>query len=201
MLLVVFHVSIVIASNYLVQFPIELFGWQSTWGAFSFPFIFIASDLTVRLLGKAVARRVIARVMLPALCASYLISALFHEGQFNGWASMLVLNIFVLRISLASFAAYVTGQLVDIHVFNRLRNLPQWWVAPSAAAIVGNLIDTAVFFSVAFWKSSSAFMAEHWIEIAFVDYLIKIAVSIVLFVPLYGAVLACVTRYFRFEKK
>lgn len=55
---------------------------------------------------------------------------------------------------------------------------------------VGNRIDTAVFFSVAFWRSSNAFMVEHWIEITFVDYLIKIAVSILLFVPLYGVLLA-----------
>lgn len=199
-LLVAFHVFIIIASNYLVQFPIELFGWQSTWGAFSFPFIFIASDLTVRLLGKREARRVIAWVMLPALLASYLVSSLFHEGRFNGMASLLVLNIFVLRISLASFAAYVAGQLVDIQVFDRLRRLPHWWIAPSASAIVGNLIDTAVFFSVAFWRSSNAFMAEHWIEIAFVDYLIKIAVSILLFVPLYGMLLAMLLRLLRRPK-
>lgn len=196
-LLVAFHVFIVIASNYLVQFPIELFGWQSTWGAFSFPFIFIASDLTVRLLGKSTARRVIAWAMLPALCASYVVSSLFHEGQFNGWISLMVLNTFVLRISLASFAAYVTGQLVDVHVFDRLRQLSYWWVAPSAAAIVGNLIDTAVFFSVAFWNSSNAFMAEHWVEIAAVDYVIKIMVSILLFVPLYGTLLAFITHALR----
>ena len=58
--LVLFHILIIIASNYLVQLPITLFGWHTTWGAFSFPFIFLATDLTVRLLGKQAARRVIA---------------------------------------------------------------------------------------------------------------------------------------------
>ncbi|HCK5632642.1 TPA: queuosine precursor transporter, partial [Pseudomonas aeruginosa] len=61
--LIAFHIFIIIASNYLVQLPITLFGWHTTWGAFSFPFIFLATDLTVRLLGKGPARLVIARVM------------------------------------------------------------------------------------------------------------------------------------------
>ena len=104
--LIAFHIFIVIASNYLVQFPMQLFGWQTTWGAFSFPFIFLATDLTVRLLGKQPARRVIAYVMLPALLVSYMVSVLFQEGSFRGAESLLVLNTFVLRISLASFAAY-----------------------------------------------------------------------------------------------
>ncbi|MCH4224220.1 MAG: queuosine precursor transporter, partial [Alcaligenes faecalis] len=66
-LLIAFHIFIVIASNYLVQLPIELFGFHSTWGAFSFPFVFLATDLTVRLMGKSEARRVITRAMFPAL--------------------------------------------------------------------------------------------------------------------------------------
>ena len=64
-LLVALHIAIVIASNYLVQLPITLLGFHSTWGAFSFPFIFLATDLTVRLIGKASARHVVARAMLP----------------------------------------------------------------------------------------------------------------------------------------
>lgn len=192
--LIGFHVFIIIASNYLVQFPMQLFGWQTTWGAFSFPFIFLATDLTVRLLGKQPARRVIAWVMLPALLASYLVSTLFHEGNFNGWAALASLNLFVLRISLASFAAYAVGQLVDIQVFDRLRRLPQWWIAPSASTIFGNLLDTLVFFSVAFWHSSNPFMAEHWVEIAWVDYVIKLVISLMLFIPLYGILLNALLR-------
>ncbi len=148
--LVAFHVLIVIASNYLVQLPFSLFGFHTTWGAFSFPFIFLASDLTVRLLGKQTARQVIARVMLPALLVSYVISVLFQEGAFHGFDALGQFNSFVLRISLASFLAYVLGQLLDIQVFDRLRQLRQWWVAPTASMILGNLIDTFVFFSVAF---------------------------------------------------
>lgn len=195
--LIAFHIFIVIASNYLVQFPMQLFGWQTTWGAFSFPFIFLATDLTVRLLGKQPARRVIAYVMLPALLASYVVSVLFHEGVFGGWASLLVLNIFVLRISVASFAAYVVGQLADIQVFDRLRQLKQWWVAPTASTVFGNLLDTFVFFFIAFWHSSNVFMAEHWVEIAVVDYVIKILISVLLFIPLYGVLLNALMRFIK----
>ncbi|MBC9251525.1 hypothetical protein A9179_14735 [Pseudomonas alcaligenes] len=187
--LIVFHIFIIIASNYLVQLPITLFGWHTTWGAFSFPFIFLATDLTVRLLGKRPARQVIARVMLPALVASYVVSVLFQEGAFRGLASLGQFNEFVLRISVASFFAYVLGQILDIQVFDRLRQLPQWWIAPTVSTIFGNLLDTFAFFSVAFWHSSNPFMAEHWVEIATVDYGVKLSISLLLFVPLYGMLL------------
>ncbi|SDR94024.1 hypothetical protein SAMN05216198_0809 [Halopseudomonas litoralis] len=192
--LIAFHILIIIASNYLVQLPFSMFGWHTTWGAFSFPFIFLATDLTVRLLGKQAARKVIARVMLPALLVSYVFSVLFQEGSFRGFDTLNQLNHFVLRISLASFLAYGVGQFLDIQVFDRLRKLPQWWVAPSAAMIVGNLIDTFVFFSVAFWRSDNAFMAANWVEIAAVDYVIKLAISLMLFVPLYGILLNAILR-------
>lgn len=193
--LIAFHIFIIIASNYLVQFPMQLFGWQTTWGAFSFPFIFLATDLTVRLLGKQPARRVIAYVMLPALLVSYVVSVLFQEGTFRGASALLVLNTFVLRISLASFAAYAVGQLADIQVFDRLRQLKQWWIAPTASTVLGNLLDTFVFFAIAFWHSSNTFMAEHWVEIAVVDYVIKILISLLLFIPLYGLLLNVLLRF------
>ena len=192
--LIAFHILIIIVSNYLVQLPVSLFGWHTTWGAFSFPFIFLATDLTVRLLGKQAARRVIARVMLPALLASYGVSVLFQEGAYRGVAALLEFNDFVLRISLASFTAYVVGQWLDIQVFDRLRRLRQWWVAPAASTTLGTLMDTFVFFSVAFWNSSNEFMAANWVEIAAVDYVIKLAISLVLFVPLYGMLLTALMR-------
>lgn len=192
--LIAFHMLIIIASNYLVQLPMTLFGWQTTWGAFSFPFIFLATDLTVRLLGKGPARQVIARVMLPALVASYAVSVLFQNGSFAGVSALLAFNLFVARIALASFLAYVLGQLLDIQVFDRMRSLRQWWVAPAASTVLGNLLDTFVFFSIAFWQSSDLFMAEHWVEIAAVDYAIKLAVSLLLFVPLYGMLLNAIAR-------
>src|SRR5690606_35469985 len=105
-MLVGFHILIIIASNYLVQIPIDLFGFHSTWGAFSFPFIFLATDLTVRLIGKAEARRVIMRAMVPALIVSYVVSVVFQEGSYNGVAALGEFNTFVFRIAFASFAAY-----------------------------------------------------------------------------------------------
>ena len=188
-LLISFHILIIIASNYLVQLPITLFGYHTTWGAFSFPFIFLATDLTVRLLGKQAARRVIARVMLPALVASYVVSVVFQEGSYRGIDALLSFNDFVLRISLASFVAYVIGQLLDIQVFDRLRRIKAWWIAPSLSTVLGNLADAFAFFSVAFWHSSNPFMAEHWVEIATVDYAIKLIISMLLFLPLYGVLL------------
>ncbi|MCG4452906.1 7-cyano-7-deazaguanine/7-aminomethyl-7-deazaguanine transporter [Pseudomonas sp. MMS21-TM103] len=192
--LIAFHMLIIIASNYLVQLPMTLLGWQTTWGAFSFPFIFLATDLTVRLLGKGPARQVIARVMLPALVVSYGVSVLFQSGSFAGVSALLAFNLFVARIALASFLAYVLGQLLDIQVFDRLRNLRHWWVAPAASTVLGNLLDTFAFFSIAFWQSNDPFMAEHWVEIAAVDYAIKLAVSLLLFVPLYGMLLNAIAR-------
>jgi len=192
--LIAFHILIIIASNYLVQLPITLFGWHTTWGAFSFPFIFLATDLTVRLIGKHAARVVIARVMLPALIASYVVSVLFHEGAFGGLATLGEFNLFVFRIAVASFLAYAFGQLLDIQVFDRLRKMRQWWVAPTASTIFGNLLDTFLFFSVAFWRSDDPFMAANWVEIATVDYVIKLAISLILFVPLYGMLLSAIVR-------
>lgn len=194
-LLVAFHIVIIIASNYLVQLPIDLFGFHSTWGAFSFPFIFLATDLTVRLIGKAGARRVITRAMIPALIASYIVSVLFHEGSFNGLGALGEFNTFVFRIAFASFAAYVLGQLLDVQVFDRVRrNVAQWWVAPAVASVFGQALDTAAFFSIAFWRSSNPFMAANWVEIALVDYVIKLGVSLLLFVPMYGVALNAIVR-------
>lgn len=192
--LIAFHILIIIASNYLVQLPITIFGWHTTWGAFSFPFIFLATDLTVRLIGKHAARVVIARVMVPALVASYIVSVLFHEGAFGGVAALGEFNMFVFRIALASFLAYVLGQLLDIQVFDRLRRLKQWWIAPAASSVFGQAMDTLAFFSIAFWQSSDPFMAANWVEIAVVDYVIKLAVSLMLFVPLYGVLLGAIVK-------
>ncbi|MGS2743505.1 7-cyano-7-deazaguanine/7-aminomethyl-7-deazaguanine transporter [Halomonas sp. LS-001] len=193
MIMVAFHILIIAASNYLVQLPFEMFGWHTTWGAFSFPFIFLATDLTVRLFGKGPARAIVTRVMLPALCVSYMVSVIFPRGEFAGIEALGEWNTFVARIALASFLAYVIGQLLDVQVFDRLRQMV-WWVAPVCSTILGNLADTAAFFSAAFYRSSDPFMAANWVEIASVDYVIKLIISLVFFLPLYGVLLAWLTR-------
>lgn len=187
--LALFHLIVITSSNYLVQIPFTIFGLHTTWGAFTFPFIFIATDLTVRILGARLARRTIFLVMLPALVVSYLLSVMFYEGHFQGLSHISEFNVFVARIALASFTAYLFGQIMDVQVFNRLRQLKSWWIAPTCSTLFGNALDTISFFFIAFYHSDNAFMAQHWQEIALVDYSVKLIISLGLFVPLYGVLL------------
>ena len=184
-----FHLLVITSSNYLVQLPISIFGFHTTWGAFSFPFIFLATDLTVRIFGAPLARRIILAVMIPALLISYGVSALFYMGEWQGFAALTSFNLFVARIAAASFMAYALGQILDVHVFYRLRQSRRWWLAPTASTLFGNISDTLAFFFIAFWRSPDPFMAAHWGEIAIVDYCFKVLISIVFFLPMYGMLL------------
>jgi queuosine precursor transporter len=199
--LVTFHIVVIAASNYLVQIPFQILGLHTTWGTFTFPLVYLATDLTVRIFGKEQARKIIFWAMIPALLISYLVSIVFFEGKFQGVAGLADFNLFVFRIALASFIAYLAGQLLDVKVFSHLREHRSWWVAPSASTIVGNLVDTVLFYSIAFWASSDEFMAQHWPEIAVLDYSFKIAVSLLLFLPAYGLLLTVLTRAMMREKK
>ena len=109
-----FHLLVITSSNYLVQLPISIFGFHTTWGAFSFPFIFLATDLTVRIFGAPLARRIIFSVMLPALFISYGVSSLFYMGSWQGFEALTHFNLFVARIAAASFMAYALGQILDV---------------------------------------------------------------------------------------
>ncbi len=173
----------------------NLLGFHSTWGAFSFPFIFLATDLTVRIFGAKEARRIIFYTMFPALIISYLVSVLFVDGVWQGGETLKHFNLFVFRIAFASFSAYVIGQLMDIVVFSRLRENFRWWVAPLASGVIGNAVDTATFFTIAFYKTTDPYLSEHLLEVAVVDYFFKMIVSILLFLPLYGAILRVLIRY------
>ena len=184
-----FHLLVITSSNYLVQLPVSVFGFHTTWGAFSFPFIFLATDLTVRIFGAPLARRIVFAVMIPALMISYVISSLFYMGEWQGFAALAHFNLFVARIAAASFMAYALGQILDVHVFNRLRQSKHWWLAPTASTLFGNISDTLAFFFIAFWRSTDPFMAAHWVEIALVDYTFKVLISIVFFLPMYGVLL------------
>ena len=197
--LVLFHIAVIASSNYLVQFPFTVvlpngFEVHSTWGALTFPFIFLATDLTVRIFGQRLARRIIFFVMLPALALPYALSVLFQNGAWTGWSALAVFVLPVFRIAVASFSAYAFGQLLDIFVFNKLRQLKSWWIAPTASTFVGNALDTLLFFGIAFAGSDDAFMAANWGHIAFVDYLFKLAVCCGLFVPAYGVALNFLTK-------
>ncbi|MBN6059278.1 7-cyano-7-deazaguanine/7-aminomethyl-7-deazaguanine transporter [Aggregatibacter actinomycetemcomitans] len=205
-LLSFFHIFIIAASNYLVQIPFEVhvpltffgaqedFMFHSTWGTLTFPFIFLATDLTVRVFGAKEARWIIFVVMIPALIISYAVSTLFSDSQYKGLQALAIFNLFVFRIAVASFCAYVFGQLLDVLVFNRLRQLKTWWIAPTSSMVFGSMADTYLFFAIAFYASNDPFMAEHWMEIGFVDYLFKLFIGLLLFVPAYGVVLNMILR-------
>ncbi|MES1925876.1 7-cyano-7-deazaguanine/7-aminomethyl-7-deazaguanine transporter [Salinisphaera sp. T31B1] len=194
LILALFHIGVIAASNYLVQLPFSVLGLHTTWGAFSFPFIFLATDLTVRLFGASLARRIVLVAMAPALVVSYLLSVLFVDGRFAGLGALATFDTLVARIALASFCAYLFGQLLDVRVFARLRTLDRWWIAPTVSTVLGNLLDTLLFFSIAFAGSRNAFMAEHWLQIAWVDYAFKMLISLCVFLPLYGVLLGFLAR-------
>lgn len=194
LLIAAFHILIIASSNYLVQFPINVFGFKATWGAFTFPFIFLATDLTVRVFGAQTGRRIIFYAMFPALLVSYWVTIGFRHGVWLGVEKLWSFDMFVFRIALASFSAYVVGQIMDVFVFNKLRQHKQWWHAPLASAIVGNLVDTYVFFYIAFYKTSDTYLAENLVEIATVDYFFKIFINALFFLPLYKILLDWISK-------
>ena len=188
------HIFFIVLSNYSVQLPVTVLGIETTWGTFTYPFLFLITDLTVRLYGDRSARRIIFFAMLPSLVFSYVIGTLFQQGTYQGLAYLGTFSLFVFRIALASFIAYGVGQLMDIHVFQRLREHSQWWLAPAASSTAGNLIDTLLFFSVAFYQTTDAYMAQHWFSLACVDFVVKMLAGLIIFLPVYGAVLNVLLR-------
>jgi uncharacterized PurR-regulated membrane protein YhhQ (DUF165 family) len=182
-------VAVVTASNILVQFPVEAdlgpihLGDLLTWGAFTYPFAFLVSDLTNRFDGPARARVVVLIGFAVALCLSVLATP---------------------RIAIASATAFLIGQLLDIAVFSRLRNR-YWLVPPLGASLVGSLLDTAVFFSIAFappfavidaffgaadgslamaapWLGVGA-QVPLWLSLASGDFSVKFLAALLLLVP------------------
>ena len=192
--LAMFHLLVIASSNYLVQIPFTVAGFHNTWGAFTFPFIFLATDLTVRIFGASLARRIVFWVMIPSLIVSYVLSVIFAQGEFQGFEPLSSLNDFVARIAIASLLAYLLGQVLDIQVFDRLRQLKQWWIAPAASTLLGNGLDTLAFFGIAFYQSPDPFMAQHWQEIAVNDFAFKLIISLGLFIPMYGILLNYLTK-------
>lgn len=189
------HIFIIVLSNYAVQIPITVLGIETTVGTFTFPFVFVTTDLTVRLYGAQKARQVIFYAMIPALIASYIVGTIFAHGEYQGFGALATFSIFVFRIAAAYFGAYLLGQLMDILVFQRLRAMKAWWPAPAASSFFGNLLDTFAFFSIAFYQCVDPYMAENWVSLAWVDYAVKLLVCLAIFVPIYGMFLAFLSRY------
>ena len=183
------HLFWIVLSNFAVQLPLTLWGIETTWGMFTYPFIYVTSDLTVRLYGAPKARAIVRRATIPGFFLSYLVGVLFEQGAFQGFASL------VFRIALASLVAYFVSQNLDIRVFRRYLSRV-WWIAPAASGFFGNIVDTFLFYSVAFYRTSDVWMATHWPEIAAADLTLKIAVNLLVFVPVYGAILSFIVRRF-----
>ena len=180
MKLVALHVIVITVSNALVAIPVEIFGVKLTWAAFTFPLVVIATDLTVRLLGKEIARSTIAAAYPLAIIGS--IAVVLAEGAPGSVA---------LRIGFASATAYAIGTMLDVYVFQYIREAfkNNWWLAPAVSTVAANIIDTYTFFAVAFNNSADEYMAANWIEIAGSQTVLKIAVGLLVFLPAYGILL------------
>ena len=173
--LVGLHIVIIALANYTLQFPVTTFGFTWTWAMWVFPFTVVATDLTVRLSNKHLARGVIGIAFAPAIVFSALLA---------DW-----------RIGFASGFAYAVGQLLDVTVFQKVRErIDAWWVAPMISTVCANIFDTYLFFGAAFSGSKDKFMAENWVDIANVDLVMKIVVCIVVFLPIYGILLKWLTE-------
>lgn len=180
---------IVVASNILVQF---LFGQWLTWGAFTYPFAFLVTDLTNRFQGAAAARKVVLAGFVVGVACSLIGTRIVGEGG----------PLVTLRIALGSGAAFLVAQLMDVHVFNRLR-YGSWWRAPFISTLIGATLDTAIFFTTAFSAAlvflepgnDVAWAGEFlpligwgpavplWVSLATADWLVKMSLAIVALVP------------------
>tara|TARA_B100001115_G_scaffold19012_1_gene13608 strand:- start:34 stop:648 length:615 start_codon:yes stop_codon:yes gene_type:complete len=177
--LVLFQIIVITVSNFLVSIPIEFLNLKLTWSAFSFPLVVLAIDLTIRILGKSIARATIAISYPFAIISS--ISVLLIEGSSVNEA---------LRIGFASASAYGISTLLDVYIFQVIREkYKYWWLAPSVSTVFANVIDTFVFFYAAFYNSIDDYMKENWIEIAVNQSFIKVVIGLLFFLPFYGILL------------
>lgn len=195
---------VVVASNVLVQFPMQgSIGTLSladilTWGAFTYPFSFLVTDLANRRYGPAVARRIVFVGFMTAVICSILVPPLLFKAgliEFDTAAARLA------RIACASGAAFLTAQLLDVTVFNWLRR-QSWWRAPIFGTLVGSVFDTLVFFSIAFASAfaflgpDDAFALEsapllgmlpvetiRWLSWAVGDLSVKLAIAVFALIP------------------
>ena len=157
---------IIIASNYLVQFPINKFNLQDvlTYGAFSYPITFLIIDLANRRFGKKEARKLVYIGFGVGILLTMLISTNFQD-------------IISIRIAAGSGIAFLVAQLIDIEIFQRLRN-KVWFVAPVTSSVSGSIIDTFLFFSISFLGTSIP-----WVTLAFGDLSVKFFMAFLMLIP------------------
>lgn len=178
--LVILHTLVIAVSNYLVTIRFDLFpgaelplfgSFPLAAAAFTFPIVVVATDLTVRLVGKEAGRAVVAMAIIPAIVASVLV--LLALGDEHAY-----------RVGFASGTAYAIGTMLDVYVFQAIRERSDaWWAAPAISTIAANIIDTYAFFYTAFYPAP-------WVaDVAFNNTLTKIVVGLIVFLPAYGVLL------------
>ncbi|MBP0483216.1 queuosine precursor transporter [Sagittula salina] len=185
--------AVVLASNVLVQF---LLGDWLTWGAFTYPVAFLVTDLMNRIYGAAAARKVVLAGFVTGVICSLIGTQIMLQG--DGYTYPAV----TLRIALGSGVAFLTAQLMDVAIFDRLRT-GAWWRAPLTSTLVGSSLDTAIFFTVAFsgaltglepgndvsWANEALPMlgmgpvAPLWVSLAVADWMVKLALAMVALIP------------------
>jgi uncharacterized integral membrane protein (TIGR00697 family) len=157
---------VVSLSNYLVQFPVNYIGLQDllTYGAFSYPIAFLITDLSNRYYGKNTAKKIVYLGFVLGVFLTFYLSTNYSD-------------FISIRIAIGSGTAFLVAQLIDVNVFDRLRN-KIWFAAPLISSIVGSTIDTFLFFSISFYGTEI-----NWISLSIGDLLVKIFVALVMLIP------------------
>ena len=158
--------AVVLASNYLVQFPIKYYGLEEilTYGAFSYPIAFLITDLANRSFGKLVARKIVYIGFAIGICFTLLFSTNFTD-------------LISIRIAIGSGTAFLVAQLLDVQIFDKLRK-KEWFVAPLTSSLIGSTIDTFIFFSISFYGTGIP-----WITLSLGDLSVKIFVALMMLIP------------------
>ena len=157
---------VVLSSNYLVQFPINYYGLSEilTFGAFSYPVAFLITDLANRFYGKIVAKKIVYFGFFIGIIFTLLFSTDFAD-------------LISIRIAIGSGVAFITAQLLDIQIFDRLRE-KKWFIAPLTSSFIGSTVDTFLFFSISFYATGVP-----WITLSLGDLAVKLFVSLVMLIP------------------
>ena len=157
---------VVVASNYLVQFPIKYFGLEEilTYGAFSYPITFLITDLANRAYGKIVARKIVYIGFFVGIFLTLLVSTNFSD-------------LISIRIAIGSGIAFFIAQNLDVGIFDRLRK-KDWYVAPLTSSICGSIVDTFLFFSISFYATGIP-----WITLALGDLTVKLIIALSMLIP------------------
>lgn len=182
--LVAFHTFIIALSNWLVTHKFTVLGHPLAYAAFTFPLVVVATDLTVRLVGKEMGRAVVGLSFIPAIIASILVIS--ATGAPTSVA---------LRIGFASGLAYLLSTMLDVYVFQYFREKYQaWFIAPTLSSIFATVIDTYAFFGAAFWQGADEFMRNNWHIVATNHIVVKMLVSLLVILPIYGVLLGYIMR-------